>query len=62
MHEDVFVYEQNKREGKIDRIKVTPSSDETGAFSTVEIVLETDILTKTQCDENKQATNANLWG
>ena len=62
MHEDVFVDEQNKREGKIDRIKVTPSSDETGAFSTVEIVLEMDILTKTQCEDNKQATNANLWG
>lgn len=61
MHENVFVYEQNKREGKIDRTKVTPTIDETGAFSTVELIFETDILTKTQCDDNKQATNANLW-
>lgn len=61
MHNEIFVSEQSKREGKIDRVKVTPSSDETGAFSTVEITLETDILTKTQCDDNKQATNENLW-
>ena len=61
MHNEIFVFEQGKREGKIDRVKVTPSADETGAFSTVEIVFETDILTKTQCEDNKIATNENLW-
>lgn len=61
MHDEIFVFEQNKREGKIDRVKVTPTTDETGAFSTVEIILETDILTKISCDDNKMATNENLW-
>lgn len=61
MHDEIFVYEQNKREGKIDRIKVTPSTDDTGAFSTIEIMLETDILTKISCDDNKTAINENLW-
>ena len=61
MHNEIFVSEQGKREGKIDRVKVIPSADETGAFSTVAIVFETDILTKTQCEDNKIATNENLW-
>lgn len=61
MHDEIFVYEQNKREGKIDRIKVTPNVDETGASFTVEIVLETDILIKTQCEDNKVAINEDLW-
>lgn len=61
MHDEIFVFEQNKREGKIDRIKITPTADETGASFSVEIVLETDILIKTQCEQNKVATNDNLW-
>ena len=61
MHENIFVNEQNKREGKIDRIKITPTTDEDGSFSTLEIIMETDILTKTQCEENKAVTNPNLW-
>lgn len=62
MHDIVEVNEGGKRIGEIDRVKVSPSTDETGALSTVEVVFETDILTKTQCEDNKQATNANLWG
>ena len=61
MHENIEVNEQNKREGQIDRVKITASADETGAFATVEIILETDILTKTQCESNKTATNPNFW-
>ena len=61
LHEEIFVFEQNKRSGKIDRIKINPTTEDGGAFSTVEVILETDILTKTQCENNKQATNANLW-
>lgn len=61
LHEEIFVFEQNKRSGKIDRIKINPTTEDGGAFSTVEIVLETDILTKIQCEDNKQATNENLW-
>lgn len=61
LHEEIFVYEKNKRSGKIDRIKINPTTEEGGAFSVVEIILETDILTKTQCENNKIATNSNLW-
>ena len=61
LHEEIFIFEQNKRSGKIDRIKINPTTEDGGAFSTVEVILETDILTKIQCDNNKQATNANLW-
>ena len=61
MHDEVKVFDQNKREGKIDRTKVTPTTVANGAFATLEIVFETDILTKTLCDENKIPTNQNLW-
>ena len=61
MHEEIKVFDQNKREGKIDRTKVTPTTVANGAFATLEIVFETDILTKTLCDENKIPTNENLW-
>ena len=61
LHDDVYIFEQNKREGRVDRKQVTPTADEGGAASTVEIVLETDILTKTECEQNKVATNENLW-
>lgn len=61
MHDEIFVNEKNKREGSIDRIKVTPTADETGASFQVEIILETDILVKTQCEHNKVATNEDLW-
>lgn len=61
MHDEIYIYEQNKREGKIDRIKVTPTADETGASFNLEIILETDILTKIQCEQNKVAINDNLW-
>ena len=61
MHGEIKVLDQNKREGKIDRIKVTPTAVANGAFATLEIVFETDVLTKTLCDENKIPTNQNLW-
>jgi hypothetical protein len=61
MHDEIFVYEKNKRQGKIDRIKVTPNVDETGASFQVEIILETDILIKTECEQNKIAVNEDLW-
>lgn len=61
MHEEIKIFDQNKREGKIDRTKVTPTTVSGGAFATLEIVFETDILTKTLCDENKISTNENLW-
>ena len=61
MHEEIKVFDQNKREGKIDRTKVTPTTVANGAFATLEIVFETDILTKTLCDDNKIPTNENLW-
>ena len=61
MHDEIKVFDQNKREGKIDRTKVTPTTVANGAFATLEIVFETDILTKTLCDENKIPTNENLW-
>lgn len=61
MNDNIFVFEQNKREGKIDRMKITPTTEFGGAFSTLEIVLETDILTKRTCDDNKEAINENLW-
>lgn len=61
LHEKIKVFDQNKRIGDIDRIKITSSPDETGAFSNVSIALETDVLVKTECDSNKQATNPNLW-
>lgn len=61
MHDEVFIYEQNKRQGKVDRKQVTPTADEDGASSTVDIVLETDILTKIMCEQNKTATNEDLW-
>ena len=61
MHGEIKVLDQNKREGKIDRIKVTPTTVANGAFATLEIVFETDVLTKTLCDENKIPTNENLW-
>lgn len=61
MHEEIKVFDQNKREGKIDRTKVTPTTVANGAFATLEIVFETDVLTKTLCDENKIPTNENLW-
>ena len=61
MHGEIKVLDQNKREGKIDRIKVTPTTIANGAFATLEIVFETDVLTKTLCDENKIPTNENLW-
>lgn len=61
MHDEVFIYEQNKRQGKVDRKQVTPTPDEDGASSTVDIVLETDILTKIMCEQNKVAINNDLW-
>ena len=61
MHDEIIIFDQNKREGKIDRTKVTPTTVANGAFATLEIVFETDVLTKTLCDENKIPTNENLW-
>lgn len=62
MHSNIFINEQNKRQGKIDRVKMTPTTEANGALTTLEIVLETDILTKRGgCKDNKTATNENLW-
>lgn len=53
MHSNVFVNENNKKQGLIDRFKVTPTSEEFGSLYSLEIILETDILIKSGCNENK---------
>mgnify|MGYP003589627340 CR=1 FL=1 len=40
LHEEIFVFEQNKRSGTIARIKLTPPPHACGASSTVKIIIK----------------------
>lgn len=53
LHDNVEVFEKNKRSGMVDRVVVTSASEESGSFATVQINFETDVLMKTVCDDNK---------
>lgn len=60
MHDNVEVHEKNKRSGMIDRLTVTPTTEDNGSISTVEMNFETDILVKTACEGNKPIISE-LW-
>lgn len=60
IHENIEVFENNKRSGIVDRFKVDATSEEFGALSSLEITIETDVLKKTNCNENKLVINE-IW-
>lgn len=60
IHQNVEVFEKNKRSGKVDRTIVTPTTEEFGSFSTLDFTFETDILIKTICQEN-QPIISEVW-
>lgn len=60
IHENVEVFEKNKRSGMVDRLSVTATSEENGSIATVQMNFESDILMKTVCEENK-AVISEIW-
>lgn len=61
MHENVLVYEQNKRFGKIDRTYISPTSEDNGSFATIEMNFETDILMKDSCTKKNKSLISEIW-
>lgn len=61
MMDNVYIYINSSRSGKIDRISVNSQPYETGAFNDVELTFEDDIMYKTACNTNKQLINAYTW-
>lgn len=49
------------REGIVDRVEVTSQVDETGAYSSVIMDFETEVLSKKTCDDDLPALNSNYW-
>lgn len=60
IHEDVVIYENNKRQGNIDRFKVNSTSEEFGSLFSLDLILETDVLIKSNCVEN-QPIISEIW-
>lgn len=60
MHDNVEIFEKNKRSGKIDRIKVSSAIEDFGALSSLDLLFESDVLLKTNCNDNK-AIISEIW-
>lgn len=60
MHNNVEVYEKNKRSGKVDRTTIVSSNEDFGSFATLDVTFETDILIKSACGEN-QPIISQIW-
>lgn len=60
MHDHVVITTQN-RSGEIDRVQVTAQPHEGQGLNDVEIVFEDDMLYKTNCQTNQEATNVTTW-
>ena len=60
LHDNVKV-SFGTREGFVDRAEVTSQVDETGAYSSVIMDFETEVLSKKTCDDDLPALNSNYW-
>ena len=58
--DNVEIFEKNKRSGKIDRIKVSSAIEDFGALSSLDLLFESDVLLKTNCNNNK-AIISEIW-
>ena len=61
MHDNIWIGNGYNGSGDIDRATVTAQTDETGAFSSVIIDFQTDVMSKKICDNNKPALNSGYW-
>lgn len=61
MHDNIWIENGDNGSGKIDRVTIQAQTDETGAYSSVIIDFQTDVMSKRNCDNNKPALNSDYW-
>ncbi len=61
MHDNIWIGNGYNGSGDIDRATVQAQTDETGAFSSVIIDFQTDVMSKKICDNNKPVLNSGYW-
>lgn len=62
MHDEVYLTTENgTRTGKIERLTTSSTIETSGAYSTVDVVMEQAIITRTACCENMEVQNENPW-
>lgn len=61
LHENIEVFEKNKRSGNVDRFKVNSTSEEFGSMYSLEIVMETDVLMKSSCNDDNKPIVSEIW-
>lgn len=61
MKDNVYIYINESRSGKIDRVEVTTQPVEGTGLNDIEVIFEDDILYKSKCDTNKVPTNVTTW-
>ena len=62
MKDNIYLYlNRERRSGKIDRVLVTATPDDTGSFNAVDVVFEDDIIVKASCVEENTPSQITHW-
>ena len=62
MNDFIYLYlTRENRGGKIDRVLVTATPDDTGALNNLDVVFEDDIMVKDSCETEKTPAQITHW-